>query len=104
MSQNQLVDPPGVVNHPEVGAFVFLNVNGADLHLVKGNTLGFEGEKHVRLIFKPVAVDIHQLLQNLPGDGPQAGLGVGNCHTHEDLEDGGGGAVAEAAPGGNLRQ
>ena len=30
-------------------------------------------------------------------------MGVGDGHAHEDLEDGGGGLVAEAASGGNIR-
>ena len=40
VGQNQLIDPPGVVDHPEVGAFILLDVNGADFNLVKGDALG----------------------------------------------------------------
>ena len=85
-----------------MGAFVFLDVHGADLHLVKGKTLGFEGQQHIGLILEPVAGHIHQLLYSLPGQSPQAGLGVGDGHAAEDLEYHGGGFVAEAAPGGDI--
>src|SRR5699024_7240697 len=52
VGQNQLVNPPGIVDIPEVRAFVFLDVSGADLHLVKGNSLVLEGQQHIGFILK----------------------------------------------------
>ena len=92
------------MDNPEVRAFVFLNVNGADLHLVKGNALVLEGQQHIGFVLEPVAGYVHQLLHHIPGDGTQAGLGVGDGHSHEQFEDGRGGVVAEAAAGGDVIQ
>ena len=58
MSQNQLVDPPGVVNHPEMGGLVLLYVHGADLDLVKINAVFLHGEQHIGFVLKPVALDL----------------------------------------------
>ena len=103
MGQNQLVNPPGVVNHPEMGAFVLLNINRADFLLVKGNALILEGQQHIGLVFKPIAVHLRQLVQIACGNGAQPCLGVGNRHAHEDFENSRGGAVAEPASGGHVR-
>ena len=80
-----------------MGAFVLLNVHGADLVLLEGDGLFLERQKHIGLVLKPVPRHVHQLLHCLPGQRPQAGLGVGNGHAHEGLEHQRRGVVAEPA-------
>ena len=102
MRQNQLVDSPGIVDYPEMGAFVVLDVNRADFRFVEGNALILEGQQHIGLILEPVSVNLGQLGKDGSGDGSQSGLGIGNVHAHENLEDRRGGAVAEPASGGHV--
>ena len=68
MGKNQLVNPPGVMNHPEMGAFVLLNINRADFLLVKGNALILEGQQHIGLIFKPIAVNLREMFEETGAD------------------------------------
>ena len=87
-----------------MGAFVLLDVHGADLYLVKGDTKVLEGQQHIGFVLEPIAVDLIQGGKVLDGDGPEARLGVGDGHAAEDFEHQGGGVVAEPAAGGNIRQ
>ena len=86
----------------EMGAGVFLDVNGADFHFVEINGVGFHSQQHIGLVLEAVASDGIEYLQRRAGDGPQAGLGVGEGHAHENLEHGGSGLVAEAAAGRDI--
>ena len=88
----------------EVGGFVLLNVNGADLDFLIGDAVLLHSQKHVGLVLETVAVDGAQNFQIAAGDGAQTGLGIGERHAHENFEDCRGGLIAEAAAGGHVIQ
>ena len=87
-----------------MGTLVFLYVDGADLHLVKGDSVGLHSQEHIGLVLKPVSVHLGERFHCAAGDGPQTRLGIGKGYAAEQLEHQGGGAVAEPASGGHIRQ
>ena len=87
----------------EVGAFVLLDIDRADLDLFIGDAHGFHSQEHVGLVLEPVPGDGEKALHRAAGNGPQAGLGIGNGHAAEELHHRRGGMVAEAAALGHIR-
>ena len=87
-----------------MGAFVFLNIDGADLHLTVGDLLLLHGQQHIGFILEPVALDMAEGFHRRPGDGPQTGLGIGELHAAENFEDSAGDVVAVPAAFRNMTQ
>ena len=83
-----------------MGAFVFFDIDGADLYFPVGDVLLLHGQEHIGPIFEPVPLDLAEGFDGLPGDGPKSGLGVGDLHAAENSENGTGGIVAEPAARG----
>ena len=104
MPQNELIYPPGIPHHTKMGAFVLLDINGADLHLVKGNTVFLQRQQHIGLVLKAVTLDGIKDLQRFSRNGTQAGLGVGDLHAAEYLKHRRCDAVALAAAGRYMGQ
>ena len=88
----------------EVGAFVLLDVNGADFYLVKGNAVCLHFQQHIGFVLKAVAGHLGEKFQGVPGESAQAGLGIGQGNAAEQLEHRRGGLVAEAAAGRHMGQ
>ena len=108
MGQNQPVNLPGVPHRMEVGPPVFLQIDGANLHLPPGDAPLLQGQQHVGLILIPVPGHGGELLQipagvqKLPRDPAQAGLGVGEGHAAEHPKHPPGDPVARSGAGRHL--
>ena len=74
--QNQRVNPNRIPHCTEVGAFVFFDIHGADLHFTVGNILLLQTQQHIGFIFKPVTADGAEYLHRISWNGTKTGLGV----------------------------
>ena len=102
MGKNQLVNPPGILDGMEMGAFVLLNIHGADANLFIGDAHGLHSQQHIGFVLEPVAVNRQEFFNRVPGNRPQTGLGIGQSHAAKELEDQRGGVIAEPASGRHL--
>ena len=86
-----------------MGAFVFFNIHRANLDFLEGDVLLLQHQQHIGFVLEAVSFNTQHCGQIFAGNGPQAGLRIGDGHADEKFEDAAGGLVAEAAAKRNVR-
>ena len=102
--EHHLEDAPGILDGVVVGAVVLLVVHGLNGLLHKADAHALHLQEHVGLILKAFSLDGAEALQAGAGNGPQAGLGIGELDAIADAEKPGCGAVARHTAGRHAGQ